>query len=112
MCQLVKQLNCEGDPRHVEALSKQLREKFAQAPTWSQRQSYAFLCGHMVAENSLHLEDWCRLFLPSLLSLALDRVPNVRIAVAKMLTTHIACQGEWDQHDCRTRVGKRPLEEH
>lgn len=91
VCQLVKQLNCEGDPRYVEALSKQLREKFAQAPTWSQRQSYAFLCGHMVAENSLHLEDWCRLFLPSLLSLALDRVPNVRIAVAKMLTTHIAC---------------------
>ncbi|KAG0719281.1 Serine/threonine-protein phosphatase 4 regulatory subunit 1 [Chionoecetes opilio] len=90
--QLVKQLNYDGDPKYVEALSKQLREKFAQAPTWSQRQSYAFLCGHMVAENSLHIADWCRLFLPSLLALASDRVPNVRIAVAKMLTTHVACQ--------------------
>ena len=96
MCQLVKQLNCEGDPKYVQALSKQLREKFAEAPTWSQRQSYAFLCGHMVAENSLYIAMWCRLFLPSLLDLASDRVPNVRIAVAKMLTTHVACIGGCD----------------
>ncbi|XP_045105779.1 LOW QUALITY PROTEIN: serine/threonine-protein phosphatase 4 regulatory subunit 1-like [Portunus trituberculatus] len=91
VCQLVKQLNCDGDPKYVEALSKQLKEKFAQAPTWSQRQSYAFLCGQMVAENSLHISDWVHYFLPSLLGLATDRVPNVRIAVAKMLTTHVAC---------------------
>ena len=91
---MVKQLNCDGDPKYVEALSNQLKEKFAQAPTWSQRQSYAFLCGQMVAENSLHISDWVHHFLPSLLGLATDRVPNVRIAVAKMLTTHVACLGE------------------
>ncbi|KAG7166228.1 Serine/threonine-protein phosphatase 4 regulatory subunit 1-like, partial [Homarus americanus] len=91
MCQLVRQLGSEGDPKYVETLSKQLREKFAQAPTWSHRQSYAFLCGQLVAERSLPLPDWCRLFLHGLLTLASDRVPNVRIAVAKMLNTHIAC---------------------
>ncbi|XP_071517128.1 serine/threonine-protein phosphatase 4 regulatory subunit 1-like isoform X2 [Panulirus ornatus] len=91
VCQLVRQLGSEGDPKYVETLSKQLREKFAYAPTWSHRQSYAFVCGQLVAERSLPLPEWCHLFLPSLLTLADDRVPNVRIAVAKMLTTHIAC---------------------
>lgn len=91
MCQLVRQLGSEGNPKYVETLSKQLREKFAHATTWSHRQSYAFLCGQLVAERSLSLQDWCRLFLPGLLTLATDRVPNVRIAVAKMLNTHVAC---------------------
>ncbi|KAK7067602.1 Serine/threonine-protein phosphatase 4 regulatory subunit 1 [Halocaridina rubra] len=94
VCLLVRQLGCEGEKKYIEALSVQLREKFAQSNTWSQRQCYAFLSGHLVAERSLPLEDWCCLFLPDLLSLASDRVPNVRIAVAKMLATHIACLGK------------------
>lgn len=91
----MRQLGSEGEYQHVEALSRQVRDKFALAPTWSQRQSYAFLCGQLVAERSLPLPQWCRLFLPPLLTLASDRVPNVRIAVAKMLTTHIACLGKF-----------------
>ncbi|XP_047472339.1 serine/threonine-protein phosphatase 4 regulatory subunit 1-like isoform X3 [Penaeus chinensis] len=91
VCQLVRQLGCEGDQKYVEAISEQLKVRFAYASTWSQRQSYAFLCGRLVAEQALPLPDWCRLFLPNLILLASDRVPNVRIAVAKMLATHIAC---------------------
>ncbi|XP_063615281.1 uncharacterized protein LOC134788323 [Penaeus indicus] len=91
VCQLVRQLGCEGDQKYVEAISEQLKARFAYASTWSQRQSYAFLCGRLVAEQALPLPDWCRLFLPNLILLASDRVPNVRIAVAKMLATHIAC---------------------
>lgn len=90
----MRQLGCEGDQKYVEAISEQLKVRFAYASTWSQRQSYAFLCGRLVAEQALPLPDWCRLFLPNLILLASDRVPNVRIAVAKMLATHIACLGE------------------
>lgn len=91
----MRQLGCEGDQKYVEAISEQLKVRFAYASTWSQRQSYAFLCGRLVAEQALPLPDWCRLFLPNLILLASDRVPNVRIAVAKMLATHIACLGEY-----------------
>ncbi|CAL4058679.1 unnamed protein product, partial [Meganyctiphanes norvegica] len=90
VCQLVRQLGCEGDIQYVESLSEQLRSQFACANTWSQRQSYAFLCGQLVAEQSLALQDFSLLFLPHLLALADDRVPNVRIAVSKMLATYIA----------------------
>ncbi|XP_064122974.1 LOW QUALITY PROTEIN: serine/threonine-protein phosphatase 4 regulatory subunit 1-like [Macrobrachium nipponense] len=91
VCQLVRQLGCEGDPDDIVDLSQQLRETFAQSTTWSRRQSYAFLSGQLVAERSLPVSDWCRLFLPDMLMLANDKVPNVRIAVAKMLATHINC---------------------
>ncbi|XP_068209835.1 serine/threonine-protein phosphatase 4 regulatory subunit 1-like [Palaemon carinicauda] len=91
VCQLVRQLGCEGEPGDVEDLSQQLRETFAQSTTWSRRQSYAFLSGQLVAERSLPVPDWCRMFLPDMLMLANDKVPNVRIAVAKMLATHINC---------------------
>jgi len=89
VCQLVRQLGSEGDIQYVESLSEQLRSQFACANTWSQRQSYAFLCGQLVAEQSLALHDFSLLFLPHLLALADDRVPNVRIAVSKMLATYI-----------------------
>lgn len=112
VCQLVRQLGCEGDQRYIEALSQQLREKFAQSMTWSQRQSFAFLSGQLVAERSLPLPDWCSLFLPDLLLLASDKVPNVRIAVAKMLATHINCLDYYQnpENDASTRV-QETLEE-
>jgi len=89
VCQLVRQLGSEGDIQYVSSLSEQLQNQFACANTWSQRQSYAFLCGQLVAEQSLALRDFDLLFLPHLLALADDKVPNVRIAVSKMLATYI-----------------------
>ncbi|XP_076055930.1 serine/threonine-protein phosphatase 4 regulatory subunit 1-like isoform X3 [Oratosquilla oratoria] len=87
--QLVRQLGCEGDTALVESLGNMLVELFAQAKSWSRRQTYAFLCGHLVAQHSCALEDWCRMFLKSLIDLADDKVPNVRIAVAKTLATYV-----------------------
>ena len=93
MAQLLRQLWGAEKEAAVESICEQLRTQFALADTWSQRQSYAFLSGQLVACGALPSGAWQRLFLPGLVSLAQDRVPNVRIAVAKMLMTHVINTG-------------------
>ena len=55
---------------------------------------YAQLSYYILEDGSLTAEQFANELLPSLLSLGLDRIPNVRIALAKVLAQHIMHSGE------------------
>ena len=61
---------------------------------WFCRCSYAQLCYYILEDGSLTSEQFANELLPSLLSLGSDRIPNVRIALAKVLAQHIMHSGQ------------------
>ena len=92
---LVRQLVVQGDKVLLLQFSYDLEKQFASVKTWTKRQSYAFVCGQLVCDESLPLNLFCSLFLPNLLSLANDKVPNIRIAVAKTLQSNLSSIGKF-----------------
>lgn len=65
---------------------------FAKADLWSRRQMFAQICSYVLnyGDHCLSIADFSSELLPCLLNLASDRVPNVRLMVAKTLYTHVA----------------------
>ncbi|XP_050423816.1 serine/threonine-protein phosphatase 4 regulatory subunit 1-like isoform X2 [Adelges cooleyi] len=70
----------------------ELVTRFGRADLWSRRQMFAQICSYILScgERCLSAGDFCNELLPSLLNLASDRVPNVRLMVAKTLYSHVA----------------------
>lgn len=60
-----------------------LAEKLAQSSHWARRQTFVMLCGELVQQ--LPYSSFSQELLPHLLELASDRVPNVRLQVARVL---------------------------
>nr|XP_023999517.1 serine/threonine-protein phosphatase 4 regulatory subunit 1-like [Salvelinus alpinus] len=52
---------------------------------WVGRQAFAFICQAIVEEDCMPMDQFAQHLLPSLLSLSLDPVANVRVLVAKAL---------------------------
>lgn len=86
---LVERLGCEGDTCYVVGVCQALTHDFAHNPKWSRRQTFVFVAGRVFADGVMDVEVYCDHLLPALLSLAQDRVPNVRLAVAEVMTNHI-----------------------
>ena len=61
---------------------------------------YAQLCYYILEDMSLTAEQFAHELLPSLLSLGADRIPNVRISLAKVLAQHIMHSGSFPQCKC------------
>ncbi|OXB79271.1 UNVERIFIED_CONTAM: hypothetical protein H355_013192 [Colinus virginianus] len=59
--------------------------KFRHCSKWVGRQAFAFICQAVVEEECMPVEQFVEHLLPSLLSLASDPVPNVRVLLAKAL---------------------------
>ena len=55
--------------------------------------SYAQLCQNLLEENVETGEQFCQEFLPSLLFLLADPVPNVRLSLARTLSQSILMSG-------------------
>nr|XP_031827867.1 serine/threonine-protein phosphatase 4 regulatory subunit 1-like [Nomia melanderi] len=55
------------------------------AQKWIRRQTFAFLCGQLISSNAITGTKFSLELLPLLLKLSSDKVPNVRLAVAKTL---------------------------
>jgi serine/threonine-protein phosphatase 4 regulatory subunit 1 len=55
--------------------------------------SFTQLCQAIVREQSLDAEQFAKELLPSLLAMADDSVPNVRITLAKCLTCYVMNEG-------------------
>ena len=72
---------------------------------WFYRCSYAQLCYYILEDGSLTSEQFANELLPSLLSLGSDRIPNVRIALAKVLAQHIMHSGQSPQPHPQPRQG-------
>ncbi|XP_049726023.1 serine/threonine-protein phosphatase 4 regulatory subunit 1-like isoform X6 [Elephas maximus indicus] len=59
--------------------------RFRHCPKWVGRQAFAFICQAAVSEECVPVDQFVEHLLPSLLSLASDPVPNVRVLLAKAL---------------------------
>uniref|UniRef100_A0A8C8S0Q0 Putative WW-binding domain-containing protein n=1 Tax=Pelusios castaneus TaxID=367368 RepID=A0A8C8S0Q0_9SAUR len=63
----------------------ELVAKFCHCSKWIGRQAFAFICQAIVEEECMPVDHFVEHLLPSLLSLASDPVPNVRVLLAKAL---------------------------
>ncbi|XP_012625909.1 serine/threonine-protein phosphatase 4 regulatory subunit 1-like isoform X1 [Microcebus murinus] len=59
--------------------------RFRHCSKWVGRQAFAFICQAVVSEECVPADQFVELLLPSLLGLASDPVPNVRLLLAKAL---------------------------
>ncbi|XP_006839371.1 PREDICTED: serine/threonine-protein phosphatase 4 regulatory subunit 1-like [Chrysochloris asiatica] len=59
--------------------------RFRHCPKWVGRQAFAFICQAVVNGECIPVDQFVEHLLPSLLSLASDPVPNVRVLLAKAL---------------------------
>jgi len=69
----------------------ELVTRFGQADLWSRRQMFAQICSYILnyGERCLSTADFNNELMPCLLNLGSDRVPNVRLMVAKTLYTQV-----------------------
>uniref|UniRef100_A0A2P2I1T4 Serine/threonine-protein phosphatase 4 regulatory subunit 1-like n=2 Tax=Hirondellea gigas TaxID=1518452 RepID=A0A2P2I1T4_9CRUS len=86
---LIERLGCEGDTCYVIGVCETLCKRFALEQTWSRRQTYVFAVGRIFADGVLDMHTFCTYLLPLLMVLSEDAVPNVRLAVAEVMTNHI-----------------------
>uniref|UniRef100_UPI00358E2CDE serine/threonine-protein phosphatase 4 regulatory subunit 1 isoform X2 n=1 Tax=Myxine glutinosa TaxID=7769 RepID=UPI00358E2CDE len=70
----------------------QLVEKFCHSGKWIQRKTFVHICQTVLDENCLSTEDFSRVLLPSLLSLSIDPVPNIRLLLARTLQRALLLQ--------------------
>ncbi|XP_074868184.1 serine/threonine-protein phosphatase 4 regulatory subunit 1-like isoform X2 [Carettochelys insculpta] len=63
----------------------ELVARFRHCSKWIGRQAFAFICQAVVEEECMPIDHFVEHLLPSLLSLASDPVPNVRVLLAKAL---------------------------
>ncbi|KAE8749288.1 hypothetical protein FOCC_FOCC003995 [Frankliniella occidentalis] len=84
---LINHVTTEGPL--LRKLLPQLAQEFANSTRWERRQAFALLCSHLVSGRVLGGDQFAREVLPYLLDLSYDRVPNVRLAVAKTVASDI-----------------------
>uniref|UniRef100_A0A8C7EZT8 Serine/threonine-protein phosphatase 4 regulatory subunit 1-like n=1 Tax=Oncorhynchus kisutch TaxID=8019 RepID=A0A8C7EZT8_ONCKI len=74
--------------------SNELIVRFCHCPKWVGRQAFAFICQAIVEEDCMPMDQFAQHLLPSLLSLSLDPVANVRVLVAKALRQSVMEKGK------------------
>lgn len=62
-----------------------LTTRFCSGNRWMLRQSYVNICNQLVTDRALPLEEFGKLLLAPLLALKQDRVPNVRLVLARVI---------------------------
>ncbi|XP_045430222.1 serine/threonine-protein phosphatase 4 regulatory subunit 1 isoform X6 [Pipistrellus kuhlii] len=83
--EMVKKLHMATPPTFGVDLIHELVENFGRCPKWSGRQAFVFVCQTVIEDDCLPMEQFAVLLMPHLLTLANDRVPNVRVLLAKTL---------------------------
>uniref|UniRef100_A0A8D0L2R9 Serine/threonine-protein phosphatase 4 regulatory subunit 1 n=1 Tax=Sphenodon punctatus TaxID=8508 RepID=A0A8D0L2R9_SPHPU len=83
--EMVKKLFLAPTPTFVVDFMSELVEKFCRCPKWSGRQTFVFICQTIIEDDCLTMDQFAEHLLPHLLQLASDRVPNVRVLLAKTL---------------------------
>uniref|UniRef100_A0A8C8H0E4 WW-binding domain-containing protein n=1 Tax=Oncorhynchus tshawytscha TaxID=74940 RepID=A0A8C8H0E4_ONCTS len=75
--------------------SNELIARFCHCPKWVGRQAFAFICQVRThIEDCMPMDQFAQHLLPSLLSLSLDPVANVRVLVAKALRQSVMEKGK------------------
>ncbi|XP_069587149.1 serine/threonine-protein phosphatase 4 regulatory subunit 1 isoform X4 [Ranitomeya imitator] len=83
--EMVKKLYLAPSPTLALDLMNKLVEQFCKSSKWSGRQSFVFICQALIEDDCLPMEQFAMHLMPHLLQLASDRVPNVRVLLAKTL---------------------------
>ncbi|XP_035726061.1 serine/threonine-protein phosphatase 4 regulatory subunit 1-like isoform X1 [Vespa mandarinia] len=98
-----------NDEPLATALIQELRDTIAiNTSKWVRRQTYALLCAQLIAGNAISGEKFAKEMLPSLLNLSWDKVPNVRLAVARTLSQNVIAMGiDWLGYDHAENVERR-----
>ncbi|XP_077271693.1 serine/threonine-protein phosphatase 4 regulatory subunit 1 isoform X2 [Temnothorax americanus] len=94
--ELITQIMCYLSTEDVlmTSLILELRETLVlDADKWTYRQTYALLCAQLIRNNAITGEKFCKEMLPCLITLSRDRVPNVRLAVARTIATDVIAMG-------------------
>jgi len=78
-----------ADINLLRGILAELAEQFAHSTQWARRQSFAFLCSCLMKTPVLPDDMFARDVLPHLLDLSWDSIPNVRIAVARTLSSDV-----------------------
>lgn len=82
---LLKQLH-DSHEQYYQNMVMEVINCFAASHKWATRQVFAQLCWSILEDKSIPAERFARDFLPSLLNLANDVIPNVRITSSKTLS--------------------------
>ncbi|XP_004421136.1 PREDICTED: serine/threonine-protein phosphatase 4 regulatory subunit 1 [Ceratotherium simum simum] len=83
--EMVKKLHTATPPTFAVDLINELVENFGRCPKWSGRQAFVFVCQTVIEDDCLPMDQFAVHLMPHLLTLANDRVPNVRVLLAKTL---------------------------
>ncbi|XP_057554899.1 serine/threonine-protein phosphatase 4 regulatory subunit 1 isoform X4 [Hippopotamus amphibius kiboko] len=83
--EMVRKLHRAAPPTFGVDLIHELVESFGRCPRWSGRQAFVFVCQIVIEDDCLPMDQFAMHLMPHLLTLANDRVPNVRVLLAKTL---------------------------
>ncbi|XP_074843553.1 serine/threonine-protein phosphatase 4 regulatory subunit 1 isoform X3 [Carettochelys insculpta] len=83
--EMIKKLHMASTSTFVLDLMTELVEKFCRCQRWSGRQTFVYICQTVIEDDCLPMDQFAVYLLPHLLHLASDRVPNVRVLLAKTL---------------------------
>ena len=94
-CTQVTQIvaHLSDNERHVTALFQELRFSLVYAKKWIRRQTFAFVCAKLISSNAISGDRFSQEMLPNLLKLSTDKVPNVRLVVARTLSKNVIPMG-------------------
>jgi len=87
---ILLQLSPDVCRQQWDVFVSKLTHLFAESSVWAKRQIFAQLCGGLLDSPAMDPQRFCAELLPLLLSLRSDRVPNVRISLARTLVEHAA----------------------
>ncbi|XP_071958559.1 serine/threonine-protein phosphatase 4 regulatory subunit 1-like isoform X2 [Antedon mediterranea] len=94
---VLKRLNSTDNPALLKTFVDDIVTKYAQNGRWFGRQTFAHLCHSLLEQQSLEPELFLEHFMPSLLTLKEDPIPNVRIALARLLTQEVVASGYFSE---------------
>jgi len=88
LANMLSQLHSLQHPILATSLASDLVEVLGRSPHWAKRQTYAVLCGELVSQDTGYSPShFSSELLPHLLDLTWDKVPNVRLAVARVVSS-------------------------
>ncbi|KAK9309336.1 hypothetical protein QLX08_000963 [Tetragonisca angustula] len=112
MTQIVAHLS--DNNRLVKALFRKLKS-LVYAKKWIKRQTFASLCAKIISSNAISGDRFSQEMLPTLLEISSDKVPNVRLVVARTLSENVVPMGsEWlgvkEAEDVENRLAEMRLD--
>lgn len=97
---MLASFHSSGHSELADSLCCDLVQALANSPHWARRQTFAALCGLLMERDSgFPPAEFSSQMLPALLELTWDKVPNVRLSLARVLKMSWEVMTDWEQVD-------------